>query len=389
MTDLVQRVECFVFRSPRDEPYLGALGPGETVNAQGYFVRTRNRTVYPVFDRSVLVRVTTRGGAIGWGETYGIVAPGAARSVIEDLLAPFVTGRDPFDAAVVHEDLYDLMRVRGYGGGFYLDALAAVDIALWDVAGRLAGLPVAKLLGGRRRDRVKAYVSGLPRPTVAERVRFAQSWVERGFDAVKFAASVADQGSLAELKALREGLGPEIGIGVDLHWQYEAAEVVRLARLMEPYAPWFLEAPVKPEDLDGQAFVAERIGMPLALGEEWRTVYEALPRFQRRAVAILQPEMGHTGITEFMRMAHLAQAHGCRVVPHATIGLGIFLAASLQASSAILDLPAHEFQHSIMERNARYLEGELRCANGFYEVPGGPGLGVEPNAEALAIMGVA
>jgi D-galactarolactone cycloisomerase len=211
--------------------------------------------------------------------------------------------------------------------------------------------------------------------------------VARGFDAVKFAASVADQGSLAELRALREGLGPDVAIGVDLHWQYEAAETVRLARLMEPYAPWFLEAPVRPEDIEGQAFVAERIGMPLALGEEWRTVHEALPRFKRRAVAILQPEMGHTGITQFMRLAQLAQAHGVRVIPHATIGLGIFLAASLQASSSILDLPAHEFQHSIMERNQRYLTGGLRCEAGFYEVPDGPGLGVAPNEEALALMG--
>ena len=131
------------------------------------------------------------------------MAPGAAKAIIEDLLADFVVGRDPFDAAVIHEDLYDLMRVRGYTGGFYLDALAAVDIALWDLAGQQAGLPVAKLLGGRRHERIPAYVSGLPRPTLDERVAFARSWMDKGFSSVKFAAAVADEGSVRELQALQ------------------------------------------------------------------------------------------------------------------------------------------------------------------------------------------
>ena len=98
-------------------------------------MRSSNHTVYPTFDRSVLVRVTSAEGAEGWGETYGLVAPGATTAIIDDLLADFVVGRDPLEAAAVHDDLYGLMRVRGYTGGFYLDALAAVDIALWDLAG--------------------------------------------------------------------------------------------------------------------------------------------------------------------------------------------------------------------------------------------------------------
>lgn len=387
MTDLVQRVECFVFTNPREEAYLGGPRPGDEVNTKGYFVRSSNRTVYPIFDRSVLVRITTRDGAVGWGETYGIVAPGAVIAIIEDLLADFVIGRDPRDAVAVHDDLYDMMRVRGYDGGFYLDALAAVDIALWDLAGRLAGLPVAKLLGGFRRDRIPAYLSGLPRPTLDERVELARAWVGRGFKAVKFAAAVAAEGSVAELRALREGLGDAVEIAVDLHWKYEAAEAVRLIRQLEPLRPWFVEAPVAPENLEGQAWVAARIGVPLALGEEWRTGFDALARLSRGACHILQPEMGHAGITEFMRMATLAHAHHARVIPHATIGVGIFMAASLQASAAIADLPAHEFQHSIFDRNRRFLDGEMRCEAGYYHVPTGPGLGVVPNGEALALIG--
>ena len=386
MADRVERVACFVLAPPRDEPYLGSLRPGEEVNAKGYFVRRGNRTVYPTFDRSVLVRLTTADGAIGWGETYGIVAPGAVKAIIEDLLADFVIGRDPFDVAVVHEDLYDLMRVRGYTGGFYLDALAAIDIALWDLAGKLAGVPVAKLLGGRRRERIPAYVSGLPKPTLKERVDFAADWVEQGFSAVKFAAAVADEGSVEELRALRERLGPEVEIAVDLHWKYTASGAIRMIEALHPWRPWFCEAPVKPEDLEGQVAVARKVSTPIALGEEWRTVFDARPRIERAAAAIVQPEMGRTGITQFMRIATLAQAHHIEVIPHASVGVGIFLAASLQASSTVQNLPAHEFQHSIFAKNLRFLAGEMACAEGFYSLPEGPGLGVEPNEDAIGML---
>ncbi len=108
----------------------------------------------------MLVRITTKQGVVGWGETYGIVAPRATMEIIADLLAGFVIGRDPRDVAAIHDDLYDLMRVRGYTGGYYLDALAAIDIALWDIAAQSVGLPLAKYLGGQRRETIPAYLSG-------------------------------------------------------------------------------------------------------------------------------------------------------------------------------------------------------------------------------------
>ena len=146
MSDRVKRVETFTITIPREVPYLGELAADEQPNARGYFIRRGNRTVYPTVDRSVIVRIETNDGAVGWGETYGIVSPGAVREIIEDLLADFVSGRDPLDVSVIHEDLYDLMHVRGYTSGFYLDALAAIDIGLWDLCGKLHGMPLAKLL---------------------------------------------------------------------------------------------------------------------------------------------------------------------------------------------------------------------------------------------------
>jgi L-alanine-DL-glutamate epimerase-like enolase superfamily enzyme len=132
--------------------------------------------------------------------------------------------------------------------------------------------------------------------------------------------------------------------------------------------------------------VARKVSTPIALGEEWRTVFDARPRFERGAAAIVQPEMGRTGITQFMRIATLAQSHHIEVIPHASVGVGIFLAASLQASSAIQNLPAHEFQHSIFAKNLRFLAGEMACAEGFYSLPEGSGLGIEPNEDAIGML---
>lgn len=161
MNSPIASVEVFTLTQPRKVPYLGALREGEVVNPNGYIVRKGNRTVYPTFDRSVLVRMTTEAGVVGWGETYGIVAPGAVAALINDLLAGFVIGRDASDPSAIYDDLYDMMRVRGYTGGFYVDALAALDIALWDIAGQEAGKSVRDLLGGGV-DTFPAYVSGLP-----------------------------------------------------------------------------------------------------------------------------------------------------------------------------------------------------------------------------------
>ncbi len=390
MTDRIESVTAHIVTLPRDVPYLGPLRAGEHVNRRGYIVRAGNRTLYPTVDRSVVLRVVTEQGLVGWGETYGIVAPEAVRAIVEDVIAPVLEGRDPSAPAVIHEDLYDLMRVRGYFGGFYLDALAAVDIALWDLLGRRLGVPVSTLLGGRRHATVPAYVSGLPRATLAERVEFARDWQARGFTGFKFAAVVADAGPEAELRALREGLGPAAEIMADLHWKYTAAEAIRLIRSLEPHGLAFAEAPCAPEDVEGIAAVARGVGVPVALGEELRTVFEWQPRLAARCMGIGQPEMGRTGITEFMRIGALCHAHHVAVMPHATIGVGLFMAASLQASAALQKLPRHEYQHSIFDPHLHLTQPtgttHMACEAGLYTLPDGPGLGIEPSPAMLALM---
>ena len=382
MTVRVANVEAIVVSLPRDTPYLGPLGSNERVDARGYVVRAGNRTIYPTTDMSVLVKATADDGTIGWGETYGIVAPEAVVAIVDDVLGPQVAGRDPRDAVAIQEDLYDLMRVRGHFGGFYVDAIAGVDIALWDLFGKIVGQPVAKLLGGHRRDSIPAYVSGLPGATLADKVTLARDFAARGFDAFKYAAAVSFDGIEEEMRALREALGPEAKLMVDLHWKFTAGEAIALIERLAPYAPYFVEAPCAPEDLEGQAQVAAASRVPVALGEELRTVFEYRPRFTQRAMTFAQPEMGHTGISQFMQIAHMANAFHVRVIPHASVGVGIYQAASLHASAALPNVPMHEYQHSVFDRNLAFVNTTMRCERGVFTLPEGPGLGIEP-AEAL------
>lgn len=386
MTDLVHSIDVYSLTLPRDTPYLGSPRPGEEPNEQGYLVRKGNRTVYPIFDRSVLVRIETKSGVIGWGETYGLVAPGAVAAIINDLLAGFTIGRDPADPSAIYDDLYDLMRVRGYTGGFYVDALAAIDIALWDIAGKQAGKNIVDLLGGARRNQIPAYLSGLPKDTAGARADLALSWQARGFDSFKFATPVADEGPAKELEMLRAALGPAAKIAADMHWNQSADQAIDLITAMEPHGLWFAEAPVRTEDIAALEKVSKATKVPIAVGEEWRTIYDMQHRLARCNIAIVQPEMGHTGITNFIRIGKLATDQGIELIPHATIGTGIFLAASLLASQSLAATTYHEFQHSVFEPNRALINGDMTCENGAYSPPSGAGLGIEPSGEALRLL---
>lgn len=381
--DAITKVESLIVSIPREVPYLGPLREGERINEKGYVIRKGNRSIYPTSDMSVLVKIMAESGKVGWGETYGIVAPQAVKAIIDEVLGPAIIGRDPGDPVVIHEDLYDLMRVRGFFGGYYVDSLAGVDIAIWDLAGKCLDRPLSSLLGGTRRVTIPAYVSGLPKATLRERCDLAAEWVGKGFRAIKFAAAMSDDGIVQEMAALREAVGPGVDLMVDLHWKFTAGEAIRLIRRLEAHNLYFAEAPCEPEDIEGQELVARGIGTPLALGEEWRTTYEYRPRFERRCMSIIQPEMGHTGVTEFLHIGRMAHAFHVDTIPHASIGIGIFQAASLQATATLKRVPYHEYQHSIFDKNLRYVTGDMACADGAYTVPSGPGLGVEPHPDVF------
>lgn len=381
--DPIARVDAYPLALPREVPYLGPLEPGVQPNARGYFIRPGNRSIYSVHDHCTLVRVETAAGAVGWGECVAVVAPEVTATIVRDLLAPQFIGRDPHHAVAIYEDLYDAMRVRGFFGGFYVDAIAAVDIALWDLRGKLLALPVARLLGSQRRTRLPAYASGLPRSTLSERATLAAEMAAQGITAIKFAAAMAGEGEESEMRALRHAVGPGVQIFIDMHWRYTAAEAIRLITRLEAHDLALAEAPVHPEDINGQAEVARAVKTPIGLGEELRTTHEFLPRFVTRCMDTIQPEMGRMGVTAMWDVCRLAAAHHCRVMPHASIGIGIFQAASLQLSAAIPNFVMHEYQHSIFDRNLRHVTTTMRCDGAAFTLPEGPGLGIEPTPEVL------
>ncbi len=331
----------------------------------------------------VFVRITDSDGAHGWGEgsLHGPIRPVLA--AIEEYSAHLI-GEDASGAERHWHRLYNAWRWRG--GPVYMTALSAIDIALWDIAGRQADKPVSALLGGTAKASFPAYVSGLPEPTMEKRAELARHWQDRGFDAFKFATPVADDGPAAELENLRAALGGEAKIAADMHWNQTAEEALALIEAMKPHGLWFAEAPVRTEDIAALEKVSKGTDVAIAVGEEWRTVWDMRHRIERCDIAIVQPEMGHKGITNFTRIGALAAERDIQVIPHATIGAGIFLAASLQASSTLPTLAGHEFQHSIFEPNRRLLVGDMDCREGTYRLPAGPGLGVEPSREALELL---
>ncbi|WP_405398684.1 mandelate racemase/muconate lactonizing enzyme family protein [Maribacter sp. Asnod2-G09] len=384
--ETIAGVEVFSVLLEQETPYLGSLRKGETINEYGYFIRNGNKTVYPQKNSSIVVRIWTNSDVVGWGETYGLVAHNATATIIKDLLKGFVIGRNPFDVECIYEDLYDMMRVRGYHGGFYHDALAAIDIALWDIVGKLSKQPLARVLGGIRSTTIPAYVSGLPESTLEKRCELALSWQKRGFNSFKFALPIADEGITSEIKELRHYLGENAKIACDMHWAHNRDEAVLLVDKMLKYRPWFIEAPVATEDINGLGWVSRSTKCAIASGEEWRTVYDAKLRIDKGACQIIQPEMGHTGVTQFMRIARYAQAHHLSIIPHATIGSGIFLNASIQASAAIQNVVSHEYQHSIFGAFNHFTTGNITCQSGFYSLPSGYGIGAEPTQEMKSKM---
>ena len=273
------------------------------------------------------------------------------------------------------------MRVRGGSGGFFGDALAAIDIALWDVKARVQRMSVSQALGGARTTRIPAYVSGLPRATLDERVLLARDWIDRGYRAIKYAGVVADAGVVAEMRALRDALGSGVDLMADMHWRYGADEAIAIASRMAAAEPFFIEAPCAPEDIAGLARVASESGVPVAAGEEWHNAHEAALRLDHARLAFVQPEMAHTGVSQFIAIAELAARMGAATIPHATIGIGVFMAASLHAAATLPRCPYHEYQHSVFDNALRFIDTSMRCAAGFYEVPAGPGLGVTPRAD--------
>jgi L-alanine-DL-glutamate epimerase-like enolase superfamily enzyme len=377
----ITSVDAFPVRIKRDVAYLGALPTG--ADDHRYFQRPPYRALYSAYFETAFVRITTADGVVGWGEALAPVAPEVVQTIVEQLLRPVLTGRDPLDGGVLWSVMYDLMRERGYYGGFMLDAISACDIALWDLRGKLLDQPVYTLLGGAYRETIPCYVSGLPRPSDSERVALALDWAAKGFGAFKLAAGFGVAADTASIAALRDALGPDSPLLLDAHWVYSLDEAVRLGRNLEALDAAVLEAPLNPEDIDAHVALASAVAIPVAIGETERTRYQFRPWLTRRGADLLQPDVGRTGISELIKIAQMAETFNIPVAPHLSVGLGVCISASIHAAAAIPNLYMLEYQPPVFELANALLAEPLECAHGAYRLPVGAGLGVSINERRL------
>ncbi|MGI8335662.1 mandelate racemase/muconate lactonizing enzyme family protein [Actinomadura scrupuli] len=376
----IERVETFVLKLAPPEAYLGT--PPVAAESGGYFLRPPWRSLYSARFETLLVRITCTDGTTGWGEALAPVAPEVPQVIVDRLLAPVLLGEDPRRVRPLWTKLGGLMRERGHLVGHQADAMAAVDIALWDLAGKAYGVPVHALLGGAFRDEIPTYVSGLPRPTDEERAELAGEWAERGVRAIKLHLGNGVDDDLATYDKVTM-VHPGLRVAVDAHWAYDLAGALRLGRALDERGAWFLEAPLAPEDLDAHRELAAALTTPVAVGEALRNRYEFRAWLRERAVDLCQPDVGRTGITEAMAIAELAAAHHVPVAPHHSVGLGVSVAAGLHVSAAIEAMPAFEFQPTTMTVANRILTASLTGGPVAFALPDSPGLGIDVDLSSV------
>ena len=378
----ISQIEVFPLKIRKEHVYLGDTGALNT--EYDYYLRPKYRCPYSKNMETLLVKVTTDEGIEGWGEALVPVIPEAAGTIVSKLFTPFLLERDPLDIGVIWNLLYDTMRDRGYYTGFMVDAISAVDCALWDIAGKYYRKPVYKLLGGAYRTEIPAYISGLPVESLEDKVALALSWQAEGFGAVKLHIGYGMHEDIEIMTALREALGPDMKLMIDAHWNYTVADAIRLGRAMEALHVEFLECPLNPEDLDGHRELAAVLDIPIALGESERSKWQYKEHLMRRSCDILQPDVGRTGISEMMRIAQLAEVFNKPVAPHLSVGQGPCIAATLQCCAAMYNFYGmQEFQPSILPVANEFLKTPLVCRNGRFELPEGFGLGIEVDEERV------
>ncbi|MER5966351.1 mandelate racemase/muconate lactonizing enzyme family protein [Streptomyces sp. NPDC002057] len=352
---------------------------------RGYTTRPPWRSLYPAGMETLLVRVRTDEGLEGWGEALAPVGPEVVGAIVDRMLGPWLVGRDPRPVRPLWDGMRDLMRERGHLVGHQADAMAALDIALWDLLGRATGLPVAQLLGGSYRKSVPSYVSGLAEPTDEGRALLAAEWAARGATTVKIAGGNGVDADLATIDAVAAA-APGLRIALDAHWVYSLAEALELGRELDRRRVLFFEAPLVPEDVDGHRELAARLTTPVAVGESMRNRYEFRDWLGRRALGLAQPDVARTGITEAMTIAALADAHHVPVAFHHSVGLGVALAAGLHASAAAGNSAFFELQPTVVPYAQRILREPMDAGPASFALPEGPGLGIDVDLDTVRTL---
>ncbi len=352
---------------------------------------------------SHIVEVETDEGVTGWGECFG---PGniafANKGIVEKVIQPIVLGMQALDRDVIWHKVYNLMRDHGQKG-MPLQALSGVDIALWDIAGKAANLPLYKMIGGAHRDKVEVYGYGMMlRPENVNSLisRFKEESAEikeMGFKALKMKVGVGPRDDIKLIEAVRGGIGDNFRFMVDANHGYTTHDALYVGRAMEEFSPYWFEEPVAPEDLDGYRELRASLKVNISGGEAefnrwgWRKLLES------RGLDIAQPEVcALGGISEYLRVLALCHSHFTPVVNHVW-GSAIAIATNLHLLAAMPPLPGGLFPwepmlefdttHNIfiddLLTESLDLKKQVKANNGTVSLPVGPGLGVTPKRDFL------
>ncbi len=352
---------------------------------------------------ALLVEIETDGGIVGIGEAG--VGGGVTATVIEKDLAPMLVGEDPLLIEYLWQRMF--ARTRQYGRrGLVMQAISGIDIALWDIAGKVAKLPVYRLLGACR-DRVEAYASGgfyQEGKSAADLAGEAEGYRARGFRGMKMKigrnpstqthlrqligqaefCEVEPEEDLARVAAVRQALGPRAKLMVDVNCAWSPAVAIEMGRAMEPHKLYWIEEPVATDDIDGSARVADALATPIAGYETEVGLYGFRQLIDRGAVDIVQPDIAWSGgFSEGRRIAAYAQAHHRMVAPHAFAG-AVLLVASLHFAAAIPNGLLLEWDQNPNAIRDDLLKEPLRLErDGTVKLPERPGLGIELDHAAV------
>jgi L-alanine-DL-glutamate epimerase-like enolase superfamily enzyme len=338
---------------------------------------TNGLHTYETSDMTV-VKIETDAGITGYG--IGRPRPGE-----KEFRAQFLTklvGKDPTMTEAIWASLWS-PKMSGRRG-YETRALSSIDIALWDIKAKLAGLPLYKLLGGYRKE-IPIYIAGGYYSTDKGHKELQDemaSYVALGAKAVKMKiGAVPIKDDIARIKAVREVIGPEIGLLLDANCAYRAYEAIQFAKRAEEYEPFWFEEAVQPDDYDGFAKIAAQTTIPLATGENEYTKHGFRDLISTKAIAILNPDVRYMGgVTEFMKVAAMAQAHGLDIAPHGDQQAHLHLLAAIPNARLLEFYPP---QVNAMAVDI-YLHAPTVNANGTVTVPEVPGAGLDPNDKALA-----
>jgi D-galactarolactone cycloisomerase len=332
-----------------------------------------------------LVRIVAEDGTHGWGEGYG---PAAVIKAGIDFLKPLVIGRDPLATSAIWQGMY-LRTLDHARSGTLMASISAIDIALWDLKGKLLGQPVHALLGGKRRDRVRVYATGMyftaGGELAAKLAREAAEYAAQGFRAMKMKVGHSPAQDVKNVHAVRAAIGPDIALMIDANHAYNRSEARALCRAVEPLNLGWFEEPLSPEDYAGYAELREQTDIPIAGGECEYLVHGFRRLLEGKCVDIAQPDTcAAGGLTEVQRIVALARAHHVDLTPHCwgtgiAFSVGLHLAATLDANPGRLDATTTPLE---MDRSENPLRDRLtrhsfEVREGAVAVPDAPGLGIE------------